>query len=92
MINFFKILLSKFFNAFLWALLQKLSERIGTSADTITALVHDAENNKDLNGTQKAELVTGQLKTLAITRGKDAAVSDIKFAIEAAVKVIRGGV
>lgn len=92
MATFFKMLLKKFFNAFLWALLQKLSERLGMSAEVISALVNQAEAKLDLTGIEKAELVAKQIKELALSKGKDAALSDIRFAIETAVKVVRGGI
>ena len=90
MVKILKALISKFINAFLQAFLDHLTARIGTTAAQIVGMVTDLDR-ENLTGEEKAKKLLGQLKTIAITNGKELATNDAKLAIEVAVKVARGG-
>mgnify|MGYP003395238556 CR=1 FL=1 len=90
MIRIFQALLSKFFKAFMWALLKLLASKIGTAAENIVAMANDLEAKKDWTGSEKASALKASLKSIAISTGKEATTETVHLAIETAVNIIKG--
>ncbi|HEY9874593.1 MAG TPA: hypothetical protein V6D12_14230 [Candidatus Obscuribacterales bacterium] len=92
MVNLFRILISRFFSAFLSAFLIYLAGKIGTTSQDIIAMVSDLEKDSTLSGEEKRKRLATQLKMLAITTGKEISKKTINLAIETGVSVFKAGV
>jgi hypothetical protein len=92
MVKVLQALISKFFNSFLQAFLNHLVAKIGTTSAVVVGLANDLNADKSLSGSDKAKKLADQLKTLAITTGKEAPNSLINMVVETAVSVLNGGI
>lgn len=89
MVNLLKAFIKKFWNVFLWALLQVLAERIGPAAENIVAMVNNLEST-NLSGNEKAAKLYEQLKNANAIHGKNVANTILKLAGEVAVNIVKG--
>lgn len=92
MIKILQALISKFFNAFLQAFLNHLVAKIGTTSASVVAMANDLNKDPSMSGTDKAKRLADQLRTLAISTGKEAPNALVNLITETAVAVLRGGV
>jgi hypothetical protein len=91
MIKVIQSLVSKFFSLFLQAFLNHLVAQIGTTAQSVVAMANDLDARSDITGVEKAAILSSQLKSLAITKGKEVPNHIIDLTRQAAVTVLRGG-
>jgi len=89
MIKIFQALLKQFLNAFLQAFLNHLVAQIGATAEQVVAMVNDLEG-QNLSGEEKAKRLVDQLKSLAISKGKEAPNKILKLITEVGVAIIKG--
>ena len=92
MVKIFQALISKFFNAFLQAFLNHLVAQVGVTANAVVAMANDLEHDKELSGSQKAKRLADQVKTLAMTKGKEIPGATVNLIVETAVNVLRAKV
>lgn len=91
MIKIFQTLISKFFNAFLQAFLNHLVDRVGVTATAVVAMANDLNADKSLSGSAKAKKLASQLRTLAVSTGKEIPDSLINLIVETAVSILKSG-
>ena len=90
MIAIFQGLIKAFFTAFLQSFLNHLVSKIGTTSNVVVGLANDLNKDTSLSGSEKAAKLADQLKTLAITTGKEAPTKLVNLIVETAVSVLSG--